>query len=36
MFMRHEGLNWEHNLPTTLERASRERRFVLVDFSKDP
>jgi hypothetical protein len=27
--------NWESDLPAAQERARRERRFILVDFSKD-
>ena len=31
-----EAIRWEHDLAPALERATRERRFILVDFSKDP
>ncbi len=27
---------WEHDFASALERATRERRFVLADFSKEP
>lgn len=29
-------ISWEPDLTTALERATTDRRFMLVDFSKDP
>jgi hypothetical protein len=29
------NIMWEHDLHSALERAGRERRFVLIDFSKE-
>ena len=26
---------WEHDLQSALQRAGRERRFILIDFSKE-
>ena len=30
-----EGIGWEDDLAVALERAERERRFILADFSKE-
>ena len=30
------AIHWEHDLAQALERATRERRFVLADFGKEP
>lgn len=33
--MTHAPIAWEQSLPTALARAAAERRFLLVDFSKE-
>jgi hypothetical protein len=30
------GIDWEDDLAAALDRATRERRFILADFGKDP
>ena len=34
--MANTGIGWEHDLAAALERATRERRFILAEFGKDP
>jgi hypothetical protein len=33
--MSNASIRWEHDFPAALDRARRERRFILADFSKD-